>query len=41
MRPDLGLVVAVLVSALVSVAQGVGAPVKVRVRRETRAIAPT
>ena len=39
MRPDLGLVVAVLVSALVSVAQGVGAPVKVR--RETRAIAPT
>ena len=31
MRPDLGLVVAaVLVSALVSVAQGVGAPVEVR-----------
>ena len=30
MRPDLGLVVvAALVSALVSVAQGVGAPVKV------------
>ena len=40
MRPNLGLVVAaVLVSALVSVAQGVGAPVEVT--RGTRAIVPS
>ena len=43
MRPDLGLVVAAaLVSVLVSVAQGVGAPVEVtRESNHFTAIAPT